>query len=222
MWGGESVAKMKRRELAVVKILAAAALLGIGGALLWAGPRAGRTQPLGEVVFLGDSITEYCDLAVYYPDLEAVNEGIAGDTTGGMLGRLEQVYAAGPSFVVVHGGINDLLSGYSADQIVDNLRAIVQNIRERLPDARIVLQSLYPIAEGEDLYFTGQIRAINARLEQLAGETSCRYADVFSALQTADGRLDSRYSDDGLHPNAAGYEAACPVVREALDKAAGD
>lgn len=210
----------KHRWRVAAKALAAAALLGIGGALLWAGPRAGRPEAAGRVVFLGDSITEYCDLAAYYPGLDAVNQGIAGDTTGGMLERLEWIVAAEPRIVVVHGGVNDLLSGYESDQIVENLRAIVRGIHERLPKARVVVQSVYPVGEGEGLYFTTRIQDINARLERLADELDYRYADVYSALQTADGRLDARYSDDGLHPNDAGYQAACPIVLAALESAA--
>ncbi len=210
----------KRWGGVAAKVLAAAALLGFGGVLAWAGFGAGRPAQVGEVVFLGDSITEYCDLAACYPGMSTVNLGIAGDTTGGMLRRLEQVYAAGPRVVVVHGGINDLLSGSDGGQILENLSAIVQSVHESLPEARVVVQSLYPIGEGEDLYFTGQIRDINARLEARAAELDYRYADVYDALCTADGRLDGRYSDDGLHPNGAGYLAACPVVRAAVEKAA--
>lgn len=212
--------RKKRRGLAAVKVLAAVALLGLGGMLVWAGPRMGRTAALGQVVFLGDSITEYCDLRAYYPDLDAVNQGVAGDTTAGMLERLEQVYAAEPGYVVVHGGVNDLLAGGESEQVAENLCAIVQNIHERLPRARVVVQSLYPVGEGEGLYFTRRIQDVNLRLKSLAKELDFGYADVYSALRTSDGRLDGRYSDDGLHPNAAGYQAACPIVRAALEKAA--
>ncbi len=43
----------------------------------------------GKVIFLGDSITEMCNLDKYYPTLGAVNRGISGDSTQGMLDRLE-------------------------------------------------------------------------------------------------------------------------------------
>lgn len=211
----------KRRRGVVSKALAAAALLSIGGALVWAGFGADSPAETGRVVFLGDSITEYCDLAAYYPGLDAVNQGIAGDTTDGMLRRLDQVYAAAPQVVVVHGGINDLLSGFDGGHVLDNLSAIVRAVHERLPEAKVVVQSLYPVGEGEGLYFTRRIRAVNARLEELAEELDYRYANVYDALCTADGRLDGRYSDDGLHPNAEGYRTACPVVRAAVEEAAG-
>ena len=210
-----------RRKYTAAKCLAAAALLGIGWMLFRDGPGAGRERRVGTTVFLGDSITEFCDLAAYYPGLDAVNEGISGDTTGGMLERLERVYADAPKAVVILGGINDILSGGEDGQVVENLSAIVRNIHERLPGAKIAVQSVYPIAEGEDLYFTGRIQAVNARLEALAEELDFRYIDVFSVTRTEDGRLNGAYSDDGLHPNSAGYQAACPVVREAIAEMTG-
>lgn len=211
----------KRWGGVAAKALAAAALLGIGGVLAWAGFGAGRPVQMGEVVFFGDSITEYCDLAAYYPGLDTVNQGIAGDTTDGMLRRLEQVYAAGPQIVVILGGVNDILSGYDAEHVLNNLSAIVRSIHERLPQARVVVQSIYPVAEGDDLCFTRQIRDVNARLEEQAAELDYRYTNVYDVLCTEDGRLDRLYSDDGLHPNDAGYRIACPLVRAAVEKAAG-
>ena len=213
----------RRRDLGLTaaKCLAAVALACIGGLLLWEGARADRPVPEGAVVFLGDSITEFCDLTTFYPELDTVNQGISGDTTAGMLDRLGRVYAAQPEIVVVHGGINDILSGWGEDQVEENLDQIVRSIHEALPQAKVVVQSLYPIAEGEERYFTGIIQRVNACLKARAGELEYVYADVFPALQTSDGRLDSRYSEDGLHPNAAGYEAAAPVVRRAIEQAAG-
>lgn len=209
----------RRRGLTAAKCLAAVTLAGIGGLLFWESSRPARPVPEGAVVFLGDSITEFCDLPACYPGLETVNQGIAGDTTAGMLDRLDRVYAAQPEIVVVHGGINDILLGWGGDEVKENLRRIVQSIHEELPRTKVVVQSVYPVAEGEELYFTGVIREVNACLETWAKELNYQYADVFPALQAEDGRLDGRYSDDGLHPNAAGYAAAAPVVRRAIERA---
>lgn len=176
----------------------------------------------GTAVFLGDSITELCELETYYPGLRAENQGISGDTTAGMLNRLDSsVYAYSPDILVLHGGINDLFLGYEDDQIVENLCAIVRNVQQKLPDTEIVLQSLYPVAETGGGYLTEHIRAINARLEQLSAEIGCRYVDVYSALKMEDGSLRPAYSDDGLHPNDAGYGAACPVVADAIRQITG-
>ena len=170
----------------------------------------------GRAVFFGDSITEYCDLEEYYPGLNAVNLGVAGDTTEDMLDRVGAVYDREPDIVVILGGVNDLLLDIPEDTVISHLRAIIQGIREHLPDTKILLQSVYPVAEGDELVFSRRIMAFNERLKSMAQELSCTYADVFSALCTEDGRLADGYSYDGLHPSEEGYAAACPVVAAAL------
>ena len=175
----------------------------------------------GTVVFLGDSITDFCDLGHYYPGLNAVNEGISGQTTGEILDRMERsVYAREPDAVVVLAGINDLFLGYGRDQVLQNLLAIVQGIRQRLPGSAVLVQSLYPVGPDRDPAgtVTADVKAINGQLEQLAGQYGYRYVDLFGALSTEDGFLDMAYSDDELHPNDAGYRAVQPGLTRALNR----
>lgn len=225
----------KKCILALGAALTAVGLLCAGSALLRGGSGA-EDLPLGQalsgdygwdgwdgtVLFLGDSITDFCDLSHYYPGLNAVNQGVSGETTADILARMDRsVYAYDPDILVLLAGVNDVLTGYDDDTVVEDLRSILDGVRRRLPETEIILQSIYPVAEGEDLYYTGHIRSINGQLEQLAREYGSRYVDVYSALCAADGRLDGRYSDDGLHPNDAGYRAACPLVAAAIGEIAG-
>ena len=56
----------------------------------------------GQTVFFGDSLTEFYDLGQYFPDEVFYNRGISGDTTDGMLNRLDnnllELIAADPAF----------------------------------------------------------------------------------------------------------------------------
>ena len=71
----------------------------------------------GGVVFVGDSITDFCNLDTYYPGLNAVNRGISGDTVEGIRGRLEEsVFGLSPSVVVLLGGANNFAEGYDDDE----------------------------------------------------------------------------------------------------------
>ncbi len=221
-----------RAALLLLALAVAAVALGAGGLLLGNGGASALRRTLfgaesfadwdGTAVFLGDSITDFCDLGYYYPGLNAVNEGISGDVTGHMLERLDgSVLAYEPDILVLLGGINDLYTGVSDDEIVANLTAIADGTLARFPDAAVLVQSIYPVADGPDLTATGRIRAINSRLEALAEEHGYTYVDVFSALCTADGRLDERYSYDGLHPNDAGYQAVRPVLAAAIEAVTG-
>lgn len=70
------------------------------------------------IVFLGDSITDFCDPDTYYPGLNAVNRGIAGDMTVGVLRRMEaSVFALEPRLAVLLIGVNDLSRGYSPETV---------------------------------------------------------------------------------------------------------
>lgn len=213
-----------RRALVLLGALAAAALMLYGGSAMLRRDElpaaADWTGWDGTVVFLGDSITEFCDLEHYYPGLRTVNKGIAGDTTGGMLERVDaDVCALSPSVAVVHGGINDIFMGVSDDTVVENLQAIVSHIREALPETQIIVQSVYPVEEFSDLEITGHVRAVNERLAAQAKQNGYTYVDVYSALAAEDGRLTHGYADDGLHPNDAGYTAVQPVLAQAIREA---
>ena len=213
-----------RMAAAVLGVALAAAGMLYGGSLL-----LGRREPPpvsdwtdwdGTAVFLGDSITEFCDLERFYPGLHTVNRGISGDITAGMLERVQQdVCALAPQIAVVHGGINDIFLGVDDGTVVGNLMDIVAAIRQALPQTQVLVQSVYPVADGADLALTGHIRAINQRLQALAEEKDYAYVDVFSALAAEDGRLTAGYADDGLHPNDAGYAAVQPVLSQAIKAA---
>jgi hypothetical protein len=80
------------------------------------------------VVFLGDSITQGWDdrLERSFPGLKVVNRGISGDTTRGVLIRLqEDVLAVRPSAVVLLIGTNDLDEHMEPEAIVANLKLII-------------------------------------------------------------------------------------------------
>ena len=224
--------RVRRTALIILGMVILAGVLAAGQILLRQGGGRQLRQALfgaenfadwdGTAVFLGDSITDFCDLGYYYPGLNAVNAGISGDVTGRMQERLEEdVFSHEPDILILLGGINDLFLGYSDGQIVANLTAIVDETLARFPDAAVLVQSIYPVAEGPDLTVTGHIRSINGQLEALAEEHGYTYVDVYSALCTDDGRLEESYSYDGLHPNDAGYQAVRPVLTAAIEAVIG-
>ena len=225
--------KKQRTGLVLCSLLAAAGVLWGASALLQPG-HSGLKRMLygdpkweqwgGRVVFLGDSITEFCDLGAYYPGLNAVNSGISGDTTSGILERMDSsVYAYEPQVVVLLAGINDLLSGTDEAAVIQNLFAIVAGIHEHLPACRVIVQSVYPVHPWYGAEAAERIRTVDRALQTGAEERQYTYLDLFSVLKAADSDgLDERYSDDGLHPNDAGYRAVQPVLAEALKDVIGE
>ena len=128
-------------------------------------------------------------------DVQVSNAGISGDTTAGMLNRLDNVATAGTQIVIVQGGYNDLRRGSSPATIAANIEAILARLRAR--QIRAVLCGFYD--EPWD--------AIARRTGAVFVPSSACY--------------DARYRGfDGLHMNAAGHQAVAarllPVVQRLL------
>lgn len=168
-----------------------------------------------QAAFVGDSITELAQLGELYPQLRTVNRGIAGDTTRGILCRMqESVFDVDASVFVLLAGINDLMNEKRPPQAVaQSYREIVQGIRSARPKAQIVCQSVYPTS---DAACNARVRALNAAIQDIAAQFGCVYVDVDSRLADERGVLFENCSEDGVHPNARGYAiiaaALCPVL----------
>lgn len=175
----------------------------------------------GAVVFVGDSITAGFPLITAFPELRTVNRGIPGDTSIQVLERMqESVYDLDPATVVLMIGTNDLGHGGTVEQAVENTARIVRLVQTNEPQARIVLQSVYPVYDGDPdalarsavgLRTNDALDEVNSALRALAGLAGVEFVDVNTALRGDDG-LRVEYTVDGLHLSAAGYQAVAAVL----------
>jgi lysophospholipase L1-like esterase len=166
-------------------------------------------------IFLGDSITEAGRWTQWFPELETVNMGIAGETTDDVVARLPEVIQADPGTVVVLVGTNDIgRRRRSTEYIGRNIETILVELRKNLPEARIVLQSVMPRTKD----FAKGVHEINVHIRQFASVSTARaeWLDLWPVLADADGSLSPEYSDDGLHLNEAGYKAWVEALRPVL------
>ena len=178
----------------------------------------------GGVVFVGDSITDLCNLETYYPGLNAENRAICGDTIDGILGRLdESIFGLAPSLVVILGGANNFQEGYNDVEtfIIDTYTKILSQVKSRLPDTKVIVQSIYPVSDvsyhNRYKYGHGHIVSINKKLEELTLSLGYTFADVYSILTSGDEEFDSKYTNDGLHPNPNGYRVISDYLRPMID-----
>ncbi|MBC7776151.1 MAG: hypothetical protein H7246_12015 [Phycisphaerae bacterium] len=160
------------------------------------------------IIFLGDSQTEQCEWHELFGDSPVVlNRGISGDYTGGMLERLPEVLRHKPSKIFLLIGVNDLAFGNSTPEIETAYRKIVQKIRTDSPNTELYLQSLLPV--NNEVRHVGvknaKILEVNARVEQIAHDFALPYLDIATPLKDADGKLDSKFTEDGLHINGLAY-----------------
>jgi lysophospholipase L1-like esterase len=145
-------------------------------------------------------------------DAGAVNRGIAGDNTFGMLERLSEVIGLRPRVLVVEAGINDIGQGVPVGMIAGNIGSIVQYVRAKSPGTKVYVLSVLPTNDrARQVYpeVAGKndvARELDVRLKEGAGSYGYVYIDLASRVADGSGNLDERYAKpDGLHLNEAGY-----------------
>jgi lysophospholipase L1-like esterase len=178
------------------------------------------------VVFLGDSITDGWNLAQYFPGKPYVNRGIGGQTTPQMLVRMfPDVIDLKPAALVILAATNDIARNTGPEtltMIEENFQAMAELARAH--GIRVIFCLLTPISDYTQNKQTerrppADILKLNAWLRDYAAKTQATVADYYSALVDDKGMLKDGYSQDGLHPNAKGYELMAPVAEAAIEKA---
>jgi lysophospholipase L1-like esterase len=156
----------------------------------------------GDVVFLGDSITEGGRWEKLFPGVRTRNRGIGGDTTTGVLARVDQVAGRRAAGVFLLIGTNDLFGGTSEAEIAERVAQIVARLRAGSPTTRVFVQSVLPRAAE----YRGRIEALNARLATVARDSGAEFVDLYPAfLDSGDGSLRDDLSNDQLHLLGSGY-----------------
>lgn len=169
----------------------------------------------GQIVFIGDSITDYYKLDDYYADLPLAtyNRGIGGDKTGGLLSRLEDsLFVLEPTKISLLIGINDVNTNVPDQTILANYESILDGIKERLPEAEVFCISILPInpdcASYKIDYEKSKLRipVLNEAIRSLAEARGYQFLNIYPLFADEDDYLIAEYATDGLHLTPAGYE----------------
>lgn len=178
------------------------------------------------IVFFGDSITEGYNVKEFFDEYHVVNSGISGDKTKDLLDRIEpDLYDYNPSKVIILIGTNDIRDNISDEEIIDNIKNIINGIRKNRKNAEICIQSIYPINRDVDTdywkdvnneYYNKHIIKLNKLIKNLCKEENITYIDVYSKLIDDKGNLKSSYTKEGLHLNDLGYYKVTNVLKEYL------
>ena len=181
---------------------------GLPGA--WAERHAEWAQTPAEhhaVVFLGDSITQFWkSLPQAFPDLKVVNRGISGDTTRGVLYRLDpDVLSLEPEAIVLLIGTNDIGSGADPRDTSDNIKEILKRIRKKYPKMPIIVCEVMPSSEKQQRP-AATIESLNQLIKKDVKHKSHVYlCDTWSIYAQPDGDVSKDIFPDLLHPNTTGY-----------------
>jgi len=165
----------------------------------------------GQIVFLGNSITEAGQWDKYFPEQQPANRGINGDNTQGMLARISEITDAKPSKIFIMVGINDISLGRQNKEILRNYRKIIRSIKKQSPQTQIYIQSALPINNDFNVYARlkgkeSRIVSLNSKLKKFADSQKITFINLFPLYEDNDGKLQKEITADGLHllPEAYG------------------
>jgi lysophospholipase L1-like esterase len=167
------------------------------------------------LVFIGDSLTEWYDWQERFPAYRVMNLGISGESVEELLDRRDRIREriTDPDTIFLMTGINNILS--ERYDIAVPYREIVRNLTTWYKGAKIVVQSLLPV----DMPWirNDTIRTINRHLADMAREHDAAYLDVYSHFVDENGKpRPGLLSDDGVHLAGGGYSVWAKVVEEYL------
>ncbi len=182
----------------------------------WSGRVA---QDQGALVFLGDSITQGWgdEVGGTLPGVKVANRGISGDTTRGVLIRLEEdVLSLKPAGVVLLIGTNDLEENAEPETIAANLKLILAKLKEHNPKLPIVLCQVFPSSATKKRP-ADKIKKVNQLCAAaVKGDAQVTFIETWPLFADAQGDAKKEEFPDLLHPNKAGYAKWAAAIRPVL------
>lgn len=174
-----------------------------------------------DIIFLGNSITDFTDWNELLRMPEARNRGISGDITFGILERLDEVTDGKPAKVFILIGINDISRNIPDSIILDNYKKMILRIKKESPKTKIFFNTLLPVNNTftDRAHFNKDehIQAVNEGLKKLAASYKVTVIDIHPHFLDANKKLDQQYTYDGLHLNADGYKKWAALLKPWLN-----
>jgi lysophospholipase L1-like esterase len=189
---------------------------------LWAERRAEwasqAQEDQGAIVFLGDSITQgWGDVGSSFPGIKTANRGISGDTSRGVLIRLQDVIAVNPRGVVLLIGTNDIGDGVEPEVIAGNMKLIIAALRAHDPSMPVVLCEVFPSSTSKSRP-ADKIRKLNdLYMEAVADQPQVTVLDTWSLFKDVHGDAKEQEMPDLLHPDMVGYAKWASALRPVLE-----
>ncbi len=174
-----------------------------------------------EVVFIGDSITDGWEYSQQWKKYfagepyKAINLGFGGARTEHILWNIEHGELDGykAKAIMLMIGLNNSL--HRADRPIDilvGIKAIIDAIFAKQPQARLILHPIFPVGRDENDPHRRRCAVVNRELWKLADGKKIIWCDFTSQFLTADGFLPAGVTPDRVHPGAYGYEVWAAAV----------
>jgi len=182
-----------------------------------------------DVVFFGDSITAGWGSAKEiwqerFEPLKPANFGIGGDRTENVLWRIQNGALEGykPKVAVVLIGINNLTGQRNnPTEVAAGITAIVEEIKKRSPETKILLLGVFPRNEKPDSPARKDIAQVNEIIAKLDDGKTVYFMDIGKQFLEPDGSITRETMPDFLHLTPKGYQIWADAIKEKLAELLG-
>jgi len=177
------------------------------------------------ILFYGDSLTAGYGLSPEeaFPALvekrlnkadkraKVVNAGLSGETTAGGLSRIDWILRQPVDIFVLELGGNDGLRGLPVDQTRKNLQGIIDKVKAKYPECRIVMAGMMvPPNMGKE--YTDAFKRV---YPDLAAKNK---ATLIPFILDGVGGIEKLNQADGIHPNAEGHQIIADKITPVFEK----
>lgn len=170
----------------------------------------------GDIVFIGNSITNLHNWNEAFPGANVHNRGVSGALTDEVVNNLRAYTEGQPAKIFLMIGTNDLgTDGLISTQYVsDQMAAIIDSVTAICPQSQLYVQSILPSKSGNRTLsnLSEANSLIKKHIEDL-GNSRVRYIDLYDLLANIADNKDG-YSKDGLHLSAKAYSAWCHAIEQ--------
>jgi lysophospholipase L1-like esterase len=169
----------------------------------------------GDIVLVGDSITDGGNWEELFPGVPIKNRGINADTTSGVLERIDDIVCCEPAGIFILIGTNDLnwWEFHRGKKIIETYEKILARIQKKAPKTRVFVQSILPRKKN----FANRIQSLNLTLKGLAEKYDYTYINLFPHFADKTGALKSKFNNDHLHLLASGYQQWVKILTPYID-----
>jgi lysophospholipase L1-like esterase len=184
-----------------------------------------------DILFYGDSITDLLNSEAdpqgnpggkkpfdkYFGGMKTANFGISGDTTQGVLWRLQNGEGQGhkPKAVTLMIGTNNT-GNASGPEIAEGIGAIVLELRKNFPDARILLVAIFPRGIDANDSNRKKVEEANKIIAKLDDQKHVFFMNINNKLLNDKGGLIGFRPSDNLHPIEEGFEIWMAAIAPTL------
>ncbi len=163
-----------------------------------------------ETMMLGDSITDEGLWDELLNNDKVQNRGISGDTTSGVLERLDSINKSIKQvFIMI--GVNDIMRGKEVDEIYNNYMKIIKTFKDK--NIKVYIQSTLFIGEKRMENFNPKVEELNKRLEEYASKNQITFINL-NPILAPQKVLKKEFTSDDLHLNGSAYELWAKEIKK--------